>query len=200
MILEGHGGAEERHQPIAGEAVDGPLIALHHCGRAIEQFVHDLLKSLRVQHRRELHRADDVGEQHRHLFVFARRRTRGDRRAAHIAEARLYAKVVSTRPAPIDGLTDRTDHPPDFSRSVNFSHDRLPRGGAALKLLKPRRRRDQGRCASGLTSPVELLTSAARSSLARSGSTSITAATTVGNCASVARGASEQCGSHVPGR
>jgi hypothetical protein len=91
MILQGRWRAEQCHQTVAGELVDGALITLHHCGRAIEQFVHDLLKSLRVQRRRELHRAEDVGEQHRHLLVFACRRIWGDRRAARIAKARLYA-------------------------------------------------------------------------------------------------------------
>ena len=57
-----------------------------------------------------------------------------------------------------------------------------------------------GSSASGLMSPVALLTRAARSSRARSGSTSITAFTTSGSWASVARGASEQCGSQIPGR
>ena len=71
MILQRHRGTKEGHQTIAGELVDGSLITLHHCRRAVEQFVHDLLESLRVERRRELHRADDVGEQHRYLFVLA---------------------------------------------------------------------------------------------------------------------------------
>jgi hypothetical protein len=60
--------------------------------------------------------------------------------------------------------------------------------------------RSHGSAGSGLISPVALLTSAAWSSVACSGNTSNTAATTAGNCASVARGASEQCGSQMPGR
>ena len=78
MILQGHRGTEQRHQAVTGELVDRSVIALHHRGRTVEHRVHDLLEPLRVERRRELHRPDDVGEQHRYLLVFAAGRSWGD--------------------------------------------------------------------------------------------------------------------------
>ena len=131
MILQCQRCAEQCHQAVAGEP-NGSLITLHHDGRAVEQLVHDFLESLGIQRRRELHRADDVGKQHRHLLVFARRRSWRRRGAAHIAEARLGTQIITARPAPVGGLTDRTNHPLDLSCAVNFPHHRACRGEAAL--------------------------------------------------------------------
>ena len=114
VIFECRRRPEQCHQAVAGEFVDGSLIALHHAGSAVEELVHDLLEPLRVQCGRKFHRSDDVGEQHCHLLVLARNRPGGEWGAARIAEASLCAQVVTTRSTLIRGLGDRTNHPPVF--------------------------------------------------------------------------------------
>ena len=110
MVLQRHRGAEQCHQAVAGELVKGSLIALHHRRSAVEQLVHDLLESLRVQRRRKLHRADDVGEQHRHLLVLACCRCRRDRRSrTHRRSAPLARRSLPHDPhRSMDSLTGLT--------------------------------------------------------------------------------------------
>ena len=69
VILQGHWRTEHRHDPVAGELVDGTAVTLHHRRRAVEQVGHDFTQPLRTHDRGDVHRMHDVGEQHRHLLV-----------------------------------------------------------------------------------------------------------------------------------
>ena len=64
--------AEDRHDAVAGELVDGPSVPLHHSSGVIDKFGHDLAEAFRTHGRRDLHGVHDVGEQHRDLLVFRR--------------------------------------------------------------------------------------------------------------------------------
>ena len=69
MVLVGDRGAEDGHDPVAGELVDGALEPGHGVGQDREEALHDLAPLLRVLLLGEVHRAADVGEQHRHLLA-----------------------------------------------------------------------------------------------------------------------------------
>ena len=69
VVLVGDRGAEDGHDPVAGELVDGALEAVHGLGQDREEALHDLAPLLRVLLLGQVHRAADVGEQHRHLLA-----------------------------------------------------------------------------------------------------------------------------------
>ena len=71
MILMGDRRAEQRHDPVAHDLVDGALVAMHgihhHADRAIE----DAARLFRVSAFDDRERALDVGEQHRDVLALA---------------------------------------------------------------------------------------------------------------------------------
>ena len=69
MVLVGQGGAEERHDPIAHDLVDGALVAMHRLHHALEDRVQELARLLRVPIAEQFEGALDVGKQHRHLLA-----------------------------------------------------------------------------------------------------------------------------------
>ena len=71
MVLVGDRGAEDGHDPVAGELVDGALEALDRLGEDGEEALHDLAPLLRVLPLGQVHRAAHVGEEHRHLLALA---------------------------------------------------------------------------------------------------------------------------------
>jgi hypothetical protein len=68
---------EERHDAVAGELVDEALEALDAVGEDREEALHDLRPRLGIHLLGELHRALDVGEEHRHLLALAFERRAG---------------------------------------------------------------------------------------------------------------------------
>ena len=71
MVLVGDRRPEHGHDPVAGELVDGALVAGHGIGEDREEALHDLAPLLRVLLLGEVHRAADVGEQDGHLLALA---------------------------------------------------------------------------------------------------------------------------------
>ena len=69
MVLVGDRRAEDGHDPVAGEFVDGPLELLDRPGEDREEALHDVAPLLGVVLLREVHRALDVGEQHGDLLA-----------------------------------------------------------------------------------------------------------------------------------
>ena len=69
VILQRRRRPEDRHDPVAGELVDGASVALHHGRRTVEQLGHDLAQPLGTHCRRDVHRMDHIGEQDGHLLV-----------------------------------------------------------------------------------------------------------------------------------
>ena len=63
VVLQRHRRTEHRHDPVAGELVDGAAVALHHRRRAVEQFGHDLAQPLGAHRSGDVHRMHDIGEQ-----------------------------------------------------------------------------------------------------------------------------------------
>jgi hypothetical protein len=64
MILVRQRRAEQRHETVAHDGVDGALVAVHGLDHALEHRVEKLLHVLRITVGDHLHRAFDVGEQH----------------------------------------------------------------------------------------------------------------------------------------
>ena len=91
--------AEDRHDAVAGELVNGPSVPLHHSSGVIDKFGHDLAKAFRAHGRRDVHGMHDVGEQHRDLLVFRRLGGLSERRTALAAELRCRAQLCAARPA-----------------------------------------------------------------------------------------------------
>jgi hypothetical protein len=69
VILVGDRGAEDGHDPVPGELVDGALELGHGAGQDREEALHDLAPLLGVLLLGEVHRPTHVGEQHRHLLA-----------------------------------------------------------------------------------------------------------------------------------
>jgi hypothetical protein len=92
VVLESHWRAEHRHDPVAGELVHGPAVALHHRTRMLDQLGHDLPQPLGAHRRRDLHRMHNVGEQDRHLLELRRFADRCDLRTAVVTELGVLAQ------------------------------------------------------------------------------------------------------------
>ena len=71
MILVGERRAEERHDPVAHHLVDGALVAVDRLHHPLEHGVEELPRLLGVAVGEQLHRALEVGEEHRDLLALA---------------------------------------------------------------------------------------------------------------------------------
>jgi hypothetical protein len=71
MIFVGNGRAEERHNPIAHDLINGPLIAMYRGHHALEHRVEERARLLRIAVSQQLHRAFEIGEEHRDLLALA---------------------------------------------------------------------------------------------------------------------------------
>jgi hypothetical protein len=60
---------EDGHDAVPGELVDGAAVALDNCGAAVGDIRHNLAQPFRTDGSRKVHRADNIGEQHRDLLV-----------------------------------------------------------------------------------------------------------------------------------
>ena len=69
VVLVGDRGAEDRHDPVAGELVDRALEAGDGLGQQREEALHDLAPLLGILLLGQVHRAADVGEQDRDLLT-----------------------------------------------------------------------------------------------------------------------------------
>ena len=67
VVLQGHRGTEHRHDPVAGELIQGAAVPFHLSGGPIDQPGHDLAQPLCTHRRSDVHGVHYVGEQHRHL-------------------------------------------------------------------------------------------------------------------------------------
>ncbi len=71
MILVGQRCAEQRHDPVAHDLVDGPLVAVDRFHHAFEDGIQELARLLGVPIGEELHRALQVREEDRDLLALA---------------------------------------------------------------------------------------------------------------------------------
>jgi hypothetical protein len=71
MVFMGQWRAEERHNAIAHDLVDGPFIAMHRLDHALENWIEDLPCLFGVAIGQQLRGAFEVGEEHRHLLALA---------------------------------------------------------------------------------------------------------------------------------
>jgi hypothetical protein len=71
MVLQGEGGAEERHNPVAHHLVDSAFVVMDGFHHPLKDRVEQLPGFLRVAGRQQLHGALEVGEQHRDVLALA---------------------------------------------------------------------------------------------------------------------------------
>ena len=71
VILVGERRAEQRHDPVAHDLVDGALVAVDGLHHPFEHGVEELARLLGIAVGEQLHRALEVGEEHRDLLALA---------------------------------------------------------------------------------------------------------------------------------
>src|SRR5262245_11115797 len=69
MILVCEGRAKERHNPVAHHLIDRALVPMDRLHHALEDRVEDLARFFRIAIGEQLHRAFEVGEEHRDLLA-----------------------------------------------------------------------------------------------------------------------------------
>jgi hypothetical protein len=71
VVLVGERRAEERHDPVAHDLVDGALVAVDGLHHPLEDGIESLRRLLGIAVGEELHRALEVGEEHGDLLALA---------------------------------------------------------------------------------------------------------------------------------
>ena len=71
VILLGHRGAEERHDAVAHDLVDGALVAMNGLHHALEDGVEEPPRLLGIAVGEQFHRALQIGEEHGDLLALA---------------------------------------------------------------------------------------------------------------------------------
>ncbi len=77
VILVGERRAEQRHDAVAHDLVHRALVAVYGVHHPLEHRIEKRAGLLRIAIGQQLHRALEVGEQHRHLLALARQRVSG---------------------------------------------------------------------------------------------------------------------------
>jgi hypothetical protein len=86
VIFQRHWRTKHRHDAVAGELCERAAVTVHHLRTVVGEFGHDLAQPLRAYRRGDVHRMNNIGEQHRHLLVLRRCGGWRDWRAALVAE------------------------------------------------------------------------------------------------------------------
>ena len=69
MIFVGERSTEKRNEPVTQKLIDGALVAVHGVERQAEKIIQVSMHCFRADLGGERSGADDVAEQHRHLFA-----------------------------------------------------------------------------------------------------------------------------------
>ena len=69
MILQRDWCTEHGHDPVTGELINRAAVSFHHGGTRIQELGHQLAQTFGAHRSGDVHRTDNVGEQHRHLLV-----------------------------------------------------------------------------------------------------------------------------------
>ena len=77
MVFMGQGGTKQRHDAVAHDLVDGPLVAMHRGHHVFQDRIEELPGLLGVALGQEFHGALQVGKQHGDLLAFAFQGTAG---------------------------------------------------------------------------------------------------------------------------
>jgi hypothetical protein len=115
---------EHGHDAVAGELVHSAPVAPHDRRGTLDEFRHDLAQPFRTDGRSDVHRVDNVGEQHRHLFELSVDIRRVERGTAGVAELGTCASgFAAARRAHKSGC-NHASPPPSVWLSIE---PRLPR-------------------------------------------------------------------------
>jgi hypothetical protein len=94
MVFMGDRSAEQGHNPVTGELIDGPFVAMHNFRESGEAPVHDLMKRLGIEPFRQSAEPHDIGEEHGDLLALAFQR--GLRRQDLLGE--VFGGIAVRRP------------------------------------------------------------------------------------------------------
>ena len=70
MVLVGEGRPEQPHDPVAHHLVDGPLVTVDGFHHSLEHGIEELACLLGIAVGQQLHRALEIGKEHRDLLAF----------------------------------------------------------------------------------------------------------------------------------
>src|ERR1700752_1815481 len=98
MILQRRRRTENRHDAVTGELVHCAAVLRYHRGGMLDQLAHDLAQPLRTHRRRDVHRMNNIGEQHRYLLVLRQSSGVCERCTALVTELGVGWQFGATRP------------------------------------------------------------------------------------------------------
>ena len=135
MILVRQRRAEQRHEAVAHDGVHGAFVAVHGLDHALEHRVEKLLHVLRVAVGDHLHRAFDVGEQHRDQLALAFQRGAGDENLVgdvlgRVIFGRSEALILFDRPQRMSALQAESGRRGDLAAAIGAASGQ--RSGALL--------------------------------------------------------------------
>src|SRR6185503_10490215 len=97
VVLVGDGGAEERHDAVAGVLVDRSLVAMDAVREDPEEAIEEAMPFLGIDALGELHRARDVGEEDGDWLALALERALGGEDLLHEVARRVGARLGGGR-------------------------------------------------------------------------------------------------------
>jgi hypothetical protein len=134
MVLVRERRAEERHDAVAHDLVDGALVPVNGLHHAFEDRIEQLARLLGVAVGKQFHRALEVGEEHGHLLALAfQRGLRGEDSLGEVlwrvglgeGITKTHSRPhVSKRQPVLGGAVQDVEVPPHVSDSIRL--DRCP--------------------------------------------------------------------------
>jgi hypothetical protein len=98
-VLQGNRRTKHGHHAVAGELIHRAAIASDRHRRPVEQIGHDLAQPLGTHLGGNIHRMNNIGENHRHLLELGPPVVGGEGRTTAVAEPRIRPRVGATRSA-----------------------------------------------------------------------------------------------------
>ena len=140
MVLVGERRAEQRHDAVAHDLVHGALVAVHRLHHALEHRIEERARLLGVAVGEQLHRALEVGEEHRDLLALALQRApRGEDLLGEVLRRVAVRRALGTRRT-VEPLPTATTEP--TARRIDVTADcacHLEPGAAAIAETRPGR-------------------------------------------------------------
>ena len=140
VVLVGQGRAEQRHDAVAHHLVDGALVPVHGLHHVLEDGIEERAGLLGIAVGEQLHRALEIGEEHRDLLALALQRAPGGEDLLREVLRRVALRRAPGHRRTAEPLPTATTEP--TARRVDVTADcacHLEPGAAAVAEARPRR-------------------------------------------------------------